>query len=203
MRTIRYSAIIALTVFAVVPTTFAETYPTTATQTSSTGSSDLSVVVPVLYRISGIADEAAGTYSDNTSSVSLQLDQDICVYTNASAGSTYLIRMRGSSTCAGLGCPATPGNTFAISNDNNDQFIPYEVFWNDQTGTTDRTAIGTEGGAQATIGSNQSGASRDHLCSTEGGTNANFSIDFDREDILDVLSGTYTGALEITLLPPV
>jgi hypothetical protein len=181
---------------------FAATNPSTATETSSTGSSDLSVTIPVLYRISAINDLTTANYTDNTNSVSLSMNDDVCVYTNAAAGDTYLIRMQGSSTCTGGSCPGTPSDTFAISNDTNNQFIPYTVYWNDETGTTGRAVIGSEGGSTATIASNQSGASRDWQCSAESGTNANFSVDFDREDILDVLSGAYTGTLTITLLPP-
>lgn len=183
-------------------TALAESNPTTATETSSTGSSDLSVTIPVLYRISAIDNLTTANYTDNTNSVSLSMNDDVCVYTNAAAGDTYLIRMQGSSTCSGGNCPGTPSDTFAISNDTTNQYIPYKVYWNDATGTVGRAQIGSEGGATATIGSNQSGASRDWQCSTEGGTNANFSVDFDREDILDVLSGAYTGTLTITLLPP-
>jgi hypothetical protein len=200
MKTLRIAAFMALAVVGLTSPSLAETNPDTATTGSSTGSSVLTVTVPVLYRISGITDESPAAYSDSTSSVSLQLDQDICVYTNAAAGDTYRIRMQGSSTCAGGSCPATPSDYFGISNDTNDQAIPYTVYWNDQTGTGGRNPVGTEGGTQATIGSNQSGASRDYDCTS--GNNANFSVDFDREDILGVLSGVYTGTLTITLLPP-
>lgn len=200
MKTIRIAAFMALGILGAVTPSFAETNPDTATQTSSSGSSDLTVTIPVLYRISGIVDKSSGTYSDSTSSPAVQLAEDVCVYTNAAAGDTYLIRMQGSSTCSGGACPATPSDTFGISNDTNNQFIPYTVYWNDQTGTGGRASIGTKGGAQATIGSNQSGASRDYDCTS--GENSNFSVDFDRDDVLGVLSGTYTGTLTITLLPP-
>ncbi len=203
METLRKIVGVAVTLLVFSSNAFAATNPTTATETSSTGSSDLSVTIPVLYRISAINDLTTANYTDNTSSVSLSMNDDVCVYTNAAAGSTYLIRMQGSSTCTGGSCPGTPGDTFAISNDTNNQFIPYTVYWNDATGTTGRAVIGTEGGAQATISTNQTAASRDWQCSAESGTNANFSVDFDREDILDVLSGAYTGTLTITLLPPV
>lgn len=201
METFKKILGVAVTLLVYSTAAFAEVNPTTATETSSTGSSDLSVTIPVLYRISAIEDRTTANYTDNTSSVSLSMNDEVCVYTNAVGGSDYRIRMQGSSTCTGDSCPGTPSDTFAISNDTNNQFIPYTVYWNDEDGTSGRAVIGTVGGAQATS-TNQSGASRDWQCSGEGGTNANFSVDFNREDILDVLSGAYTGTLTITLLPP-
>ena len=180
------------------------TNPGTATENNSVGSSDLSVTIPVLYRISGIQDLTTANYSDNTSSVSLQMNDDVCIYTNAAAGDTYKIKVKGSSTCSGVDCPGDASDALAISNDNNDQYVPYTVYWNDETGVSsaNRQVIGTKGGAEATIASNQSGASRDPNCVPTSGTNANFEIDFLRADILGVKSGAYTGTLTITLLPP-
>lgn len=173
--------------------------PDTATENSSTGSSDLSVTIPVLWRISGIADLTTANYSDNTSSVSLSMNDDVCIYTNNSVGTNYQITMTGSHTCTGGSCAAA--STFNISNDTNDQSIPYKVYWNDETGDgAGRTIVGSEGGTSATLTA-QTNASRDWQCSDVGGNNANFSLDFDREDILDVLHGAYTGTLTITLAP--
>ena len=185
-------------------TALAATNPSTATESSSTGTSDLSVGIPVLYRISAINDLTHSNYVDNTSSPALSMNDDVCVYTNHATSANYNIQFTGSSTATTTAVNTgnnSSGNIFAISNSSNDQHIPYKVYWNDATGTTGRTQVGTEGGIEASTGSNQTSASRDWQCSTESGTNANFSVDFDREDILDVLAGTYTGTLTITLLP--
>ena len=184
-------------------TAFAATNPDTATESSSTGSSDLSVTIPVLWRISGIADLTTANYSDNTSSVSLSMNDDVCIYTNNSAGTGYQITMAGSSTATTTAVNTgdnSGGDIFAISNAANDQHIPYHVYWNDATGLTGRAQVGSEGGSSATLTA-QTNASRDWQCSDVSGNNANFSLDFDREDILDVLHGAYTGTLTITLAP--
>lgn len=198
-----------MTALFVTQSAFAATNPTTATETESVATSSLSVAIPVLYRISGVDNLTTANYTDNTSSVSLSMNDDVCIYTNAASGTTYKIKMKGSSTCAGTGnaagrdgCPLTPSDAFAISSNANTQHIPYEVYFNDETGVTNRAAVGTEGGAEATIANNQDPASRDPNCVDESGTNANFSVDFDRADLLAVKSGTYTGTLTITLIPP-
>lgn len=175
---------------------FAATNPTNPTETSSTGSSDLSVTIPVLYKISGIADLTTASYVGNGA---LSMNDDVCIYTNNLADTNYRITLQGSTTCSGGSCPGTPSDVFAIANDTNNQAVEYTAYWNDVATTTGRTAVGVKGGANATT-ANQGPSSQSVTCG--GSPNANFSVDFTEADLLAVGAGAYTGTLTITLIAP-
>jgi hypothetical protein len=174
----------------------AEVNPDDPTETSSEGSSEINVTIPVLYKISGIADLTTASYVGNGN---LSMNDPVCIYTNSAAGRTYRMTLQGSTTCTGGDCPVDDTDVFAIANDTNDQAINYQAYWNDESTTTNRVSVGTPGGAAATT-ANQSDASTSVTCS--GGNNANFSVDFTEADLLAVESGLYEGTLTLTLIAP-
>ncbi len=178
-----------------VDSAFAASNPANATETNSVGSSDLSVTIPTLYKISGIADLTTASYVGNGA---LTMNDDVCVYTNLAAGE-YRVTLAGSSTCTGGSCLAT--NIFAIQSDANDQGIVYGAYWNDATTTTGRAQVGTDGSTSASIGVNQTGASASVTCG--GGDNANFSVTMTEANLLAVYAGAYTGTLTITIIASV
>lgn len=180
-----------------VPAALAQSNPTNATETQSQGSSDISVTIPVLYRISGIDNLTLASYDGNGDE---RLNSPICIYTNNTT-QTYRITLEGSNVCSGGSCPAN--DIFAIANDTNNQGINYTAYWNDEAGVGvgDRLQVGTSGGTVATTSVNQTGASGSLNCG--GGNNANLSIDFTEANLLAVQTGTYTGTITITLIPPV
>ena len=106
---------------------FAATNPSEADQTS-TGTSDISVVIPKLVKISGINDLTSTTY---TGSGGLDMNDNVCVYSNMATGSgLYTVKVTGSDS------PGTgTGAAFNVGNSSSNQVIPFEVEWNDVTGT--------------------------------------------------------------------
>lgn len=177
---------------------FAATNPTNPSESSSEGSSDISLTIPDLYRVSGI-DDMSITYDGGSFA---DLYDDLCIYTN-NATSEYNVRIQGSSTCTGGGdCTSTPSDSFAVSNDSLSYSIGYLVYWNDQASAAGLTYLGAKKGSAVTTSTNQTGASTHTSCTPEGGTNARLRLLFFQIDLAAAPSGTYTGSVTLTLLPP-
>lgn len=148
--------------------------------TTSTGSSDISVTVPDLVRITGISDRAFGTWNGSST---MDSNDDVCIYTNKAAA-TYYITATGSGT----------GGAFELD-DGSSNVLPYHVYYNDVTGTTGEVEQTT-----AIKSAQQSGAdTSSQTCG--GGNNANYHVRIVNTDLLVVPSGTYTGTLTIVVSP--
>lgn len=172
---------------------YAANNPSSPTETSSTGDSTITMTIPTLFMVSGISDIAFGTLTDTdaiiTGSASTLEDFDtLCVYSNRN-DFTYRVDLEGDGA----------GDTFRITHttDNTD-FITYRVYWNDDATNARGSQVGSEGGTTA-FANNQDGSNQ-YDC---GGTdNTRFDIEFDRDDILDVREGAYTGVLTIVISAP-
>jgi len=146
---------------------------------TSTGTSVISVTVPNLIKISGMADIAFGTYSGTGD---LNGNEDVCVYTNKASG-TY--RVTGSGTGG--------GGAFTLQSGGNN--LAYNVYFNDVAGTTGEAAL-TAGSAL----NSQSGASTSsQTCG--GSNNANFHVEILSTNLLAVPSGAYSGTLTLVVEP--
>ncbi len=145
--------------------------------TTSTGESDVSLTVSTCYRISKIDDLSFGSYSG---SGAMSLNDNVCVYTNASGGK-YSVRVRGEGT----------GYAFIVKNTADvTKTIPFTVYWNDQQDTS--------GNFQVTANSPQdcTGANTESVdCSVGLSYTANFEVRFAASDLLSSKAGTYSGVL--------
>ena len=147
--------------------------------TSSSGSASISVTIPNLILISGMADIGFGTYSGVGD---LNQNEDICIYTNKAAG-TYRVTGSGSGG----------GGAFTLSDGTNT--LAYNVFYNDVTGTTGEqqltsgTPLGSQNGANTT--SQNCGGSND----------ANYHVQILGTNLLAAPSGAYSGTLTLLVEP--
>jgi hypothetical protein len=176
MFALRKTLAIAL-VFAFSVTAYAATDGTLGS--TSTGTASVSVTVPNLIRITGMADFPFGAYGG---SGDLNNDQNVCVYTNKASG-TYRVTGTGSGG----------GGAFTLAKGGDT--LDYAVYFNDVTGTTGEQPL-TAGSALA----GQSGANTSsQTCG--GGSSANYHVEILETDLLAVPAGAYSGTLSILVEP--
>ena len=134
--------------------------------------------------ISGTSNFTFGTWSGTGN---LSDNYDVCIYvTAADGGPNYKIK-------------ASTGHDpiFKLS-DGSGHYLPFTVYWNDQTGSTgqqemtagDATSIGVQSGADTSS----------PTCS--GAKNSNLELRFSSSDMGSAIAGAYSGTLTLTLLPP-
>ena len=153
---------------------------------TSSGTSDISVVVPKLVKITGIAD-LSQTY--NGGAGGFDQNDDVCIYSNMDTGSgTYSVTVTGSAN------PKAGGTAgFYVGNLTTDQEKPYTVSWH--------AAAGTAGGTALTSGSplaSQAGFTNSAACASN---NANFHVQMTQSDLLTLRPATYTGTITILITP--
>jgi len=148
---------------------------------TSTGSSDLTITIGYLVRITGLNAIDFGTY--DFSSV-ISEDDDVCVYTNDSSGE-YTV------TATGDG----DGNRFQIS-DGTD-LVDYDVYWNDESGTTGNVKLTS----QMTSGTQTGASTTSEICFGVGGPTANVQIRIGQASITPVPAGDYAGVLTLLIEP--
>lgn len=146
---------------------------------TSTGTSDISLTVPELILISGMADVSFGTWSG---SGDLDGNEDVCIYTNKAAG-TYVV------TATGDGA----ANAFTVTDGSNT--IAYAVAYNDVSGTTGEAALTTN-----VQSAQQSGADTSSQ-SCGGSDNANFHVTVTEANLLAAPAGAYSGTLTLVVEP--
>ncbi|MDC0359040.1 hypothetical protein OAO01_09510, partial [Oligoflexia bacterium] len=144
-----------------------------------TGTADISVTIPDLIRITGMADIALGTYSGVGD---LNGNEDVCIYTNLAAG-TYVV------TATGDGA----ANAFTITDGSNT--IAYNTYFNDQAGTTGEVQLTT-----GTQSAQQSGANTVSL-TCGGGDTGNYHVEVLAANMSLVPSGAYSGTLTLVVEP--
>lgn len=155
---------------------------------TSSGTSDISVVVPKLVKITGIAD-LSQTY--NGSAGGFDQNDDVCIYSNMDTSSgLYTVRITGSNNPKAT----SPTAGFYVGNATTDQEIAYTVKWNDVTGTTGEAAV-TSGSDLTT----QNGFSNSVTCG--GGNDANFHVQMTQAALLGLRPATYTGRITILITP--
>jgi hypothetical protein len=160
-------------------------------ETSSNGSSTITMTIPKLYKVNRIDDLGGVDFSitegfANGSSHATDSDT-LCIYSNADSGQ-YDITLQGD---GGAG-----NNEFSISDGEDD--LPYKVYWNDSTGSRgSQVADGEVTAAGPVTPAPFSNAS--NLVDCNSTDNARVDVQFDREDVLEVGEGSYTGVLTISL----
>jgi len=146
---------------------------------TSAGDDNLSLEVPALAKISDIADMNFGNYSGTGA---LTLDDDVCVYVNASSGQ-YKVTAQGS------------GVASAFTLTDGSQTIAYTVRWNNTSGTSGNAAL------TATVQSGTLTGANTASLTCGGGSNANFQVTMTQSALLNVKSSTYTGVLTLIIDP--
>ena len=147
--------------------------------TTSTGTSVITVTIPELILITGLADISFGTYGGTGD---LNGNDDICIYTNKAAG-TYGV------TATGDGA----ASAFTITDGSNT--IAYNVYFNDVSGTTGETQLITNTANTSQTGANTSSQN----CG--GGANANFHVEMLEANLQAAPAGAYSGTLTLVVAP--
>ncbi|MDC0359041.1 hypothetical protein OAO01_09515 [Oligoflexia bacterium] len=148
---------------------------------TSTGSTDLSITVPIQVKISHVANLTLPSWTGAPGSIATS--DDLCIYTNDSAA-VYRVTATGDGS----------GGAFEVS-DLLTNTMSYKIRWNDQTGTTGNVEL-TSGSQSA----QQSGANTTAQdCS--GGDNANVEILIENSELTLTPSGTFTGTLTLLVEP--
>lgn len=145
----------------------------------STGTSTVTVTVPTLVKITGLANITFGTWSG---SGDLNDDEDVCVYTNLAAGTYYI-------TASGSG--AADAFTLASGGDT----LAYRVYFNDEDGTTGEAEL-----TATTKSAQQTGA---HVTSQTcvGGDTGNYHVQIEASELSTVPAGSYSGTLSLLVEP--
>lgn len=169
-------------VFVVAPLLNADCFAATdgSLGNPSTGSTNISITLPNQVRITGVADLNLGEFSG---SGNLTSNDDVCIYTNDSGGQ-YQVTAHGDGA----------GSAFTVS-DPSSNTIPYEVYWNDSTGTTGNVELSTN----ITLGTQSSADTTDENCS--GGNTANFQVVVRESELSGQLAATFSGVLTLVIEP--
>jgi hypothetical protein len=175
----------ALAVFALTTAPFMSLNPALAASdggvgSTSAGSLDITLTIPMLVRISGFTDIDLGTF-DGTAPMSGQ--DGLCVW----------------STTGGYRLGASDGTSdgsFTLTGQTGSDSLVYGVEWEDEAGT--RVALSEDlwaGDVSTPLTTNASSAS------CEGSTNSNVYITISEAAIGGVGADTYTGTLTLTVEP--
>src|SRR5690554_3097796 len=124
----KYSAYTGITLFVSTVTAFAASDGTLGT--TSTGTSDITIEVPELVMLTGVADLTLNPYAGGD----VDLSDDVCVYTNDPDGQ-YLVTLTGD---GGAG-----SDEFSIT-DGSAEMV-YTAYWNDESGTDVNETEATSG----------------------------------------------------------
>lgn len=160
-------------------------------ETTSTGTSTITMTIPKLYKVSGINDLGGADFPitegfANGASHATDFDT-LCIYSNADSG-TYDITLTGD---GGAG-----DNEFSIT-DGEDE-LPYRVYWNDTTGSRGSEVADGEAASPGSV-TPAPFSNASNLIDCNNTDNARVDVQFDREDVLEVGEGSYTGVLTISL----
>ena len=147
---------------------------------SSTGEFEISVEVPALVQVSNLEDLNFGTFVPDEKGA-LILDDNFCIYRNSSAG-LYSITAN------------SPEGGFNLKNGS--ESVPYEVFFNNETGTTSNTQLSYNTQLASQTGANSTSPD----CST-GGFSANIQIRIPTTNLKQVPAGNYQGNLILNVEP--
>lgn len=136
----------------------------------------LSVVIPAIIRISGIADLNLGTFNGTSN---LSLADGVCIYRNG--GSLYGVMATGNGA----------GSSFRLAN--GAVSVPYTVTWQDTLGTVSLTSgVQANGRGNANVTSPTCG----------GVNNATFTVTVTAANLLTALQpGAYGGVLTLMVIP--
>ena len=156
---------------------------------TSSGSTEITYVQGLNARISGLADMPLGAWSG---SGSLTANNDICIGRSGVGffgSGAYRVRAQGD---------GEPGNPAAFTLSNGTNLLYYNVFFNDQTGTANRTPL--TAGTTLTGQTGSGFAFVFNLIFGCAATNANLSIEVPESQLQQHI-GIFTGTLSLTLIP--
>ena len=142
--------------------------------TSSSGTTDITLTIPDLIKVSGMTDIALGTWSGSGAKTG---SDSICVYDNS--GGLYNATFTGNGTAS----------AFTIVNGGN--IIPYTVTYDDGAGVdavTKGVPLGCAGAHQTSF-----------TCG--GGTNGTIAISIAEADMAAKVAAVYSGTLTILVAP--
>lgn len=155
-----------------------------AAAATCSGTSDVSLVVNALYRITGVGDIDFGTY-DGASNITV--GDDMCIYTNNFAATYQVTVSDGDSD---------NDTVFDIADTNSNELV-FTAQWNDVAGTTGQVAL-TEAAALAA----QGGANKTSLnCDDHASDNAHLDLTITNATMNGAIAGTYTETLTILIEP--
>jgi hypothetical protein len=149
---------------------------------TSTGTSAVSLTISPLYKISGIADIALGSYSGTGA---LTGNDDVCVYSNG--GTTYHVKVTDDT--------ALSSASFAVEDATHTFQIPMTVKWNSATGTTGNAAVAYNTQLAGT-GANTTSSD----CSV-GGNSANLQVNLDATALQAAPAAAYSSTLTLLIEP--
>ncbi len=149
--------------------------------TTSTGTTDVQLVIPDLVRIYALSDIDLGTYSGMGTEAG---NTEACIFRNGAG--TYSV----TATTNKGDFRLSSGSGGTASED-----IDFTAYWNDVTGTTGRAAL-----TYNTALTTQSGTNTASI-TCAGGTNANFSVEIADTDMQTKVPNTYTATVTIVIAP--
>lgn len=173
-KMLKLTAVLVVSV-ALSATAFAATDGTLGT--TSQGTTDISVTVGEMVRISDLEDFAFGSYAGTGD---LDSNDDLCVYRNG--GALYTI--------------TATSNEGAFTVKDGADSIAYSVQFNDQTGTNGEVSL-----TYNTASGTQSGANTQSANCATGGKSANVHIVLTEAAVQAAPPGSYTGTLILTAAP--
>ncbi|MCE9507021.1 MAG: hypothetical protein K8R48_01730 [Alphaproteobacteria bacterium] len=145
---------------------------------SSTGTIDITLTIPELFRISHTSDFLLGTYGG---SGDMEANNDVCVWSNGNGA--YQVTITDDSGMSPDG--------FAVEDIGGTAQINMGVFWHDAPGTTGGTAV-TYGVPLAAANANTTSSD----C-TENGFSANLHILLPESDLRAAAAGSYSTRLTV------
>lgn len=150
---------------------------------TSTGSTVVTVIIPNIFKISGVNDLTLGTYSGTGTMTG---NQDLCIYTNRETGS-YRVTVTDDT-------PLSPSG-FAVQDQTNTRQIPFTVRWNGTTGTSGNLNMNYN--TRRTF----SGANTQSTNCSVGGNSANIQVSFTQANLQAVGGGSYSSTLTLFVEP--
>lgn len=162
---------------------------------TSTGTSDISVTINELAKVTKVNNLSASPYSGavDGSGNGFDMADDVCIYSNASTDS-YRVTLTGNYDSGG-----SAGSDFFVKGSSSGDTIAYSVAWNDvkasnsgETAATAGTAITSQTGYAHTL---------DCGGGTESDTNARFHVTMTQANMLAKHADAYSGTLTIVIAP--
>ncbi len=148
---------------------------------NSSASLDITLTLGLLTRVTGLSDFSFGSWSGGD----LSANDNLCI------GVYGTSQYRVSATGDGDGIDI---NAFALTNGT--EFLPYRVFFNDQTGTAGQLELSS---STALLGQNAPGSFFNLFgCFIE---NANIDLLIENNALAAAGGGSYSGTLTLTMIP--
>lgn len=149
--------------------------------TNSNADLDITLTLGLLTRVTGLNDFSFGTWSGGD----LSANDDLCI--GLYGANQYRVRATGDGDGIDI-------NAFALTN--GIDFLPYRVFYNDQTGTSGQVELST---SSSLLGQNAANSFFNLFsCSNQ---NANIGLLIENASLAATGAGAYAGTLTLTLIP--